>query len=62
MAKVRGAIEFRRICAMVVKCSTDAVGSTACTSRRTSAAAAAGSDAVRTTRCFENAPCCQNDR
>ena len=62
IANVRGATDVRRTSVIVVKRSTEAVGSTAWISRRTVAARADGSAAARTTRCFEKAPLCQKDR
>jgi hypothetical protein len=62
MANVRAATDSRRISAIVVIRSTAEVGSIARSSRRTSAASVVGSPAARTTRCFENAPDCQNGR
>ena len=62
IANVRGAIDCRRISAIVVIRSTADVGSIARSSCRTSAASASGSPVARTTRCFENAPDCQNGR
>ena len=62
MANVRGATESRRISAIVVKCSTDAVGSTRVHFAPDEPGDCARIEAVRTTRCFENAPFCQNER
>jgi len=62
IANVRGATESRRMSCMVLKCSTEAVGSMVWSSCRIIAISGCGSAALRTIKCLEKAPLCQKGK
>jgi hypothetical protein len=62
LAKIRDACESARMSSSVFTCSTETVASTERNSRLMASIAVRGSAAVRTTRFFENALACQNER